>query len=56
TLADLGLDASQVGLANSWTKVVEVAKRPPRQQGEIITDEGDGGVKLAEFLAAHKFL
>lgn len=56
TLADLGLGASQVGLANSWTKVVEVAKRPPRQQGEIITDEGDGGVKLAEFLAAHKFL
>ncbi len=56
TLADLGLDAGQVGLANSWTKVVEFAKRPPRAQGEIVTDEGDGGLKLAEFLANRKFL
>ena len=45
TLADLGIDAGQVGLANAWTKVVEIAK-----------DEGDGGTKLAEFLAARKFL
>jgi electron transfer flavoprotein beta subunit len=32
------------------------AKRPPREQGEIVKDEGDGGTKLAEFLAARKFL
>jgi electron transfer flavoprotein beta subunit len=56
TLADLGIDAGQVGLENSWTKVVEFAKRPPRAQGEIVTDEGDGGTKLAEFLANRKFL
>jgi electron transfer flavoprotein beta subunit len=56
TLADLGIDAGQVGLANAWTKVVEIAKRPPREQGEIVKDEGDGGTKLAEFLAARKFL
>ena len=56
TLADLGVDAGQVGLDNSWTKVVEFAKRPPREQGEIIKDEGDGGTKLAEFLANRKFL
>ncbi|HQH08047.1 MAG TPA: electron transfer flavoprotein subunit beta/FixA family protein [Phycicoccus sp.] len=56
TLADLGVDAGQVGLDNSWTKVVEFAKRPPREKGEIIKDEGDGGTKLAEFLANRKFL
>jgi electron transfer flavoprotein beta subunit len=36
--------------------VDEVTKRPPRTQGEIVTDEGDGGRKLAEFLAAQKFI
>ena len=55
-LADLGIDAGQVGLAHAWTKVVEIATRPPREQGEIVKDEGDGGTKLAEFLAARKFL
>ena len=33
-----------------------VTKRPPRQAGTIVTDEGDGGVKLAEFLATNKFI
>jgi electron transfer flavoprotein beta subunit len=32
------------------------AKRPPRQAGEIVTDDGDGGAKAAEFLAARKFI
>ena len=31
-------------------------KRPPREQGQIVTDEGDGGTKLAEFLSARKFI
>jgi electron transfer flavoprotein beta subunit len=35
---------------------LSVSKRPPREQGEIITDEGDGGTKLAAFLAARKFI
>jgi electron transfer flavoprotein beta subunit len=56
SLADLGVDAGQVGLANSWTEVLETTKRPPREQGEIVKDEGDGGTKLAEFLAAQKFI
>ena len=50
-LADLGVDAAQVGLDAAWTKVESFAERPPRAQGEIVTDEGDGGTKLAEFLA-----
>ena len=56
TLADLGLDAGQVGLEASWTKVESFTKRPPREQGEIVTDEGDGGSKLAAFLSAQKFV
>lgn len=55
SLADLGVDASEVGLAAAWTTVVSVEARPPRQAGEIVTDEGDGGTKLAEFLASRRF-
>ncbi|MFW5470948.1 electron transfer flavoprotein subunit beta/FixA family protein [Knoellia sp. CPCC 206435] len=56
TLADLGIDAGQVGLEAAWTRVTAFAKRPPREQGQLVTDEGDGGTKLAEFLSAQKFL
>jgi electron transfer flavoprotein beta subunit len=56
TLADLGMDSSQAGLAASATEVVSFAKRPPRAAGTIVTDDGDGGVKAAEFLAARKFI
>ncbi|GGL41525.1 electron transfer flavoprotein subunit beta/FixA family protein [Phycicoccus endophyticus] len=56
SLADLGIDPASVGLEAAWTSVVAFAKRPPREQGEIVTDEGDGGSRLAEFLTARKFL
>ena len=56
SLADLEIDPGDVGLAAAWSAVGEITKRPPRTQGEIVTDEGDGGVKLAEFLATQKFV
>jgi electron transfer flavoprotein beta subunit len=56
TLSDLGVDAGSVGLDNAWTKVESFEPRPPRTAGEIVTDEGDGGTKLAEFLASKKFV
>jgi electron transfer flavoprotein beta subunit len=56
SLADAGIDASQVGLGASATEVVSFAKRPPRQAGTIVKDDGDGGVKAAEFLAAQKII
>jgi len=56
SLADLGLDAGSVGLAAAWTKVESFTKRPPRSKGQIVTDEGDGGTQLAEFLTTHKFV
>jgi electron transfer flavoprotein beta subunit len=56
SLADLEVDAGSAGLAASGTEVLSFASRPPRQAGTIVTDEGDGGVKAAEFLAARKFI
>ncbi|HVB46474.1 MAG TPA: electron transfer flavoprotein subunit beta/FixA family protein [Streptosporangiaceae bacterium] len=55
-LADTGADPATVGLANAATEVLSFAKRPARQAGTIVTDEGDGGSKAAEFLAARKFI
>ena len=56
SLADLPVDASLVGLAGSATAVADFAKRPPRQAGEIVADEGDGGSRAAAFLAGRKFI
>jgi electron transfer flavoprotein beta subunit len=56
SLNDLGVDASDVGLAGSWSVVADFAARPPRAAGTVVTDEGDGGTKLAEFLSAQKFI
>ncbi|HEX5496117.1 MAG TPA: electron transfer flavoprotein subunit beta/FixA family protein [Mycobacteriales bacterium] len=55
-VADLGFEPGQVGLAGATSQVLEFTVRPPRQAGQIVKDEGDGGVKLAEFLAAQKLL
>ena len=56
SLADLGVDAGTVGAGAAWSQVVEITKRPPRSQGEIVTDDGDGGLKLTEFLVSQKFV
>jgi electron transfer flavoprotein beta subunit len=56
SLADLGLEAGAVGLASAPSQVVEFATKPPRQAGQIVKDEGDGGAKVAEFLASQKFV
>jgi len=56
SLADLGIAPSEVGFEGSTSEVVEHAKRPPRSGGVKVTDEGEGGVKLVEFLASEKFV
>lgn len=56
SLADLGVDPAQVGLAGAWTKVETVVARPPRQAGQVVSDDGEGGVKLVEFLAGAKLV
>jgi electron transfer flavoprotein beta subunit len=56
SLADLGVEPGQVGLSAAWSAVESATKRPPRVAGVVVTDEGDGGVKLADYLATHKFI
>ena len=56
SLADLELSGDQVGLAAAWTAVDEITARPPRQAGQVVTDEGDGGNKLVEYLAGAKLV
>src|SRR3984957_18504066 len=56
SLADAGIDPSLVGLGGAATEVVDFAQRPPRAAGTIVKDEGDGGVKAGEFLAARRFI
>ena len=57
SLADLGIEADQVGLSVAWSQVEDTTARPPRTAGEIVTDEnGSGAVALADFLASKKFI
>jgi electron transfer flavoprotein beta subunit len=56
TLADLGIAADEVGAVGATSAVIEHARRPPRSGGTKVTDEGDGGAMLVEFLASEKFV
>ncbi len=57
SLGDIGVDAGEVGLDAAWTAVEGTEERPPRTQGEIVTDEdGSGATALVEFLASKKFI
>jgi electron transfer flavoprotein beta subunit len=55
-VADLGVGADEVGQANATSQVVSFENAPPRQAGQIVKDEGDGGAKIAEFLASKKLV
>ncbi|MGH3319010.1 MAG: electron transfer flavoprotein subunit beta/FixA family protein [Streptosporangiaceae bacterium] len=55
-VADAEIDPGRVGLAAAATEVVDFAARPPREKGTVVPDDGDGGVKLADFLAGQKFI
>ena len=57
SLADLGVDAGDVGLSVAWSQVEDTAERPPRTAGEIVKDEGGSGAgALTDFLASKKFI
>ncbi|MFJ9245099.1 electron transfer flavoprotein subunit beta/FixA family protein [Streptomyces sp. NPDC101776] len=55
-LADLGIDAGQVGRTGARSAVDTATRRPPRTKGELVSDDGTGGVGLAAFLTAKKFV
>jgi electron transfer flavoprotein beta subunit len=56
TLGDIGVDASEVGLEHALTTVTSAAPKPPKSGGEKVTDEGDGGSKIAAYLVAQKLI
>ena len=56
TLAEIGVEADEVGVANAGTKVTASTPKPPKTAGEKVTDEGEGGVKVAEYLVAQKII
>lgn len=55
-LAAAGIESDAVGLEAAATSVSDGQPAPPRGAGTIVKDEGDGGTKVAEFLAAQKLL
>ncbi len=56
TLADVGVDAAEVGLENALTSVLQVTPRPAKTGGQKVTDEGDGGARIAEYLISQKLI
>ena len=54
-LPTLALSADEVG-AGATTAVVEFADAPPRAAGQVVTDDGSGGVKIADYLSTQKFI
>lgn len=56
TLADIGVEADEVGLGTAISKVSSSTPKPPKAAGEKFTDEGDGGAKIAEYLVAQKIV
>ena len=52
----LGIDVAKVGRSGARSVVDDFTASPPREAGTVVIDEGDGGVKLAEFLVGRKFI
>jgi electron transfer flavoprotein beta subunit len=56
TLAEIGVESDEVGVENAGSKVLASTPKPPKTAGEKITDEGEGGAKIAEYLVAQKII
>jgi electron transfer flavoprotein beta subunit len=56
TLADAGIDAASVGADGALSTVTSAQPKPPKSAGEKVTDEGDGGQKIAAFLVGQKLI
>ena len=56
TLAEIGVEGDEVGVANAGSTVVSSTPKPAKTAGEKIADEGEGGTKIAEYLVAQKLI
>src|SRR5918998_429412 len=55
-VGDLGLSSDQVGANGARQEIVNVAPAEERQAGEIVEDDGEGHLKIIEFLKNQKVL
>jgi electron transfer flavoprotein beta subunit len=56
SLAEIGVEADEVGGENAGTAVSAVTPKPAKAAGEKVVDEGDGGTKVAQFLIGQKII
>jgi len=56
SLADLGVAPSEVGNSGAWSAVNDFALAPARGAGVKVTDDGNGGGALVEFLAEKRLI
>ena len=56
SLADLGIPAAEVGSSGAWSVVEDFALAPARGAGVKITDDGNGGGALVDFLAEKRLI
>ena len=56
TVADLGIEASQVGTAGSGQEITDVSEAESRGSGEIVVDEGDGAQRVVAVLEQLKVI
>ena len=56
SIADLGLNANEVGAAGARERVVSVSKVEARAAGRVIKDDGTAVVAIADFLDQYKLL
>jgi electron transfer flavoprotein beta subunit len=56
TVAELGLDAGEIGAAGARQEITQVADAEARAAGEIVVDEGEGHQRVIEFLEQLKVL
>jgi electron transfer flavoprotein beta subunit len=56
TAADLGLSPDEIGESGARERVLTVGRPPARKAGRIMTDEGDGGKQIADFLSELKLI
>ncbi|HEX3946684.1 MAG TPA: electron transfer flavoprotein subunit beta/FixA family protein [Acidimicrobiales bacterium] len=56
TVADLGIDAGEIGSAGAGQEITEVADAEARSGGEIVVDEGDGAQRIVAFLEQIKVI
>jgi electron transfer flavoprotein beta subunit len=56
TLAEIGVEADEVGRENAGSTVLSATPKPPKTAGEKVGDEGDGGTKIAQYLVGQKLI